>query len=311
MKKITISVLFVLVFSLFSISIDAQKNKKPVKPKPSAKAKNIVFAILNYNDGKKMLEPIALVEAGKLVDKEGENSATKEPSDFFAAYYKPDASYDVIFGGNVAGKAVVSKDAKTAQCSPNMADADVQFSKGTLKGFVMALATNLTPKKSSGLRRLPTTAERTEIEKLVRAEFTKGKVSASALKTMTYHNLTATDANNDGKIELIGSYYTKTSASSRSLFFFIAEKNAAGKFVFSHKELETIKKDEVMSGEITSLDDGTYHELLIDMLDINGDGVSEIFTITQAFEGNNFAVYSKTDGKWTRSFEAGNYHCGY
>jgi hypothetical protein len=308
MKKITTLIITVLLLCSFAV---AQKNTKPIKPKPMVKAKNIVFAVINLNEGKRKLEPIALIEAGKLTDKDGENSATKEPSDFFATYYKPDASYDVIFGGNVAGKAVVSKDAKIGECSPNMAEADVQFSKGTLKGFVMALATNFTPKKSSGLRRLPTTAERAEIEKLIRAEFTKGKISASALKTMTYHNLTATDANNDGKIELIGSYYTKTSTTSRSLLFFIAEKNAAGKFVFSHKELETIKKDEVMSGEITSLDGGIYHELLIDMLDVDGDGVSEIFTITQAFEGNNFAVYSKTDGKWTRSFESGNYHCAF
>ncbi len=306
MKKITIPVLFVLAFSLFSLSVFAQKNVKPVK----SKTKQIVFAILNYNEGRKVLEPIALVENGKLIDKDGDNVATKEPSNFFATFYKSSATYDVVFGGKIAGKAVVEKDAKSTECSPNMAGAAVQI-KANLKGNVMALATNVDVKKGSGTRRLPTTAERTEVEKLVRAEFTKEKVSASALKSLNYLNLTALDVNNDGKVELVGTYFTKTSASSRSLFFFIAEKNASGKFAFGHKEFESIKKDEVMSGEITALDGGTYQELLIDVLDVDGDGSSEIFTITQAFEGNNFSVYSRNDGKWSRSFEGGNYHCGY
>jgi hypothetical protein len=302
-----------LTFSLFTAGVFAQKNVKPNKNQPKtavSKTKQIVFAVLNYNDGKKMLEPIALIDNGKLIDKDGEMSPIKEPSGIFPLFFKPKTNYDVVFGGVSAGKAEVDEDAKTSECAPNMASAAVT-TKANLKGNVMALATNLDFKKGSGTRRLPTTAERAEIEKLVKAEFASQKVAASALKTTNYHNLTAIDADNDGKIELVGSYYVKSSAKTRGLLFFIAEKSASGKFGFTYKEFETIKEADVMSQDITALDGGTYNELLLDTLDVDGDGIGEIFTITQAFEGNNFSVLSKKAGKWTKSFEAGNYHCGY
>jgi hypothetical protein len=313
MKKIVTPILFVLTFSLLVMSISAQKNVKPKKPQTKpivSQTKQIVFAILNYNDGKKMLEPIALVDNGKLLDKESDTSPTKEPSSFFPTFYKPSTTYEVVFGGISAGKAVVAEDAKSTECAPNMANAAVT-TKANLKGNVMALATNVDFKKGSGTRRLPTTAERAEIEKLVKAEFSKEKVAASALKTTNYHNLTAIDADNDGKIELVGSYYVKSSAKTRGLLFFIAEKSASGKFGLTYKEFEIVKEADVMSGDITALDGGTYNTLLIDSMDVDGDGMGEIFTITQAFEGNNFSVISKKAGKWTKGFEAGNYHCGY
>jgi hypothetical protein len=313
MKKIITPIFCVLTVSLLTMSLLAQKNVKPKKPqvKPIvSKTKQIVFAILNYNDGKKVLEPIALVDNGKLIDKDGDTPPTKEPSSFFPTFYKPNATYEVVFGGNAAGKAVVKEDAKPGECSPNMADAAVT-TKANLKGNVMALATNVEIKKGSGTRRLPTNAERVEIEKLVKAEFAKEKVAASAIKTTNYHNLTAIDADNDGKVELVGSYYVKASAKTRGLVFFIAEKSAAGKFGFAYKEFEIVKEADVLSGDITALDGGTYNKLLLDSLDVDGDGVGEIFTITQGFEGNTFSVLAKKAGKWAKSFDGGNYHCGY
>ena len=66
-----------------------------------------------------------------------------------------------------------------------------------------------------------------------------------------------------------------------------------------------------MSGDIKNIDEGIYHELLLDVFDVNGDGVAEIFTNTASFEGAGFGVYSRSGGKWTKSFDGSNYHCGY
>jgi GH24 family phage-related lysozyme (muramidase) len=46
-------------------------------------------------------------------------------------------------------------------------------------------------------------------------------------------------------------------------------------------------------------------------MDYNGDTTDEIFTVVKAFEGYNYNVYSRQDGKWTRIFEGYNYHCAY
>jgi hypothetical protein len=160
------------------------------------------------------------------------------------------------------------------------------------------------------VRRLPSAAERAEIESLARAEFTKQGVSANAVKNIKYYNLTALDVDNDGKAEMVGSCWTETSAKERNLLFFIADKNSSGKYKFVYSEYEKVTPDKVMSGELKDLDE-LGGELLLDVLEYNGDKTAEIFTINKAFEGNNFNVYSRQSGKWTKVFEGYNYHCAY
>lgn len=289
------------LLALLSIAapVFAQRARKP-----------IIFAVLN--DGK-TLEPIAYIEKGKLTAPVGGDADPKDLLVFTNSYYKPKSSYRFIFGGANAGTAaVVSSDPK-AECSKNMAEISLT-SKTKLSGFVMGLATDAaaTKKAVSGLRRKPTWAERTEIDALVRAEFTKAKVSAAALKTMNYHNLTAIDVNNDKKAELVGSFWVNTSDTERGLLFFIAEKNTSGKFEFGLSEYKVVKQDEVMSGEIKALDTGGYyHELLLDTFDFDNDGTGEIFTYVQGFEGAGFYAYKRDNGEWKKTFEGSNYHCGF
>ena len=90
-----------------------------------------------------------------------------------------------------------------------------------------------------------------------------------------------------------------------------AEKGGDGKYALVHSDLRTINEEEVLNGEISTLDDGVYHELLLDVLDYDGDGVAEIFTYVRAFEGSGFNVYKRSAGKWTKVFEGSNYHCGF
>jgi hypothetical protein len=173
----------------------------------------------------------------------------------------------------------------------------------------MGLATNA-PLKSGkvSFRRKPTTEEREEIETLVKAEYSKQNVSPRALR---YHNLTGLDLDGDGVAEFVGSYWTEIDKLSRGLVFFIARKGPNGKYGFGHREYRKVDQADVMSGDITSIDDGVYHELLLDVYDYDGDGLSEVFTYIQAFEGATFNVYRESKGTWSRVFEDTNYHCGY
>lgn len=271
--------------------------------------KQIIFAVLN--DGK-WVEPIAFVEKGKLTSPVGGDSDAKEIAAFNKTYYKPGSLYRLIFGGANAGAAtVVSSDSKS-ECSANMAQITAKSTKAKLSGFIMGLATNTATKKvGSGLRRRPTLAERTEIESLVRAEFKNQKVADGNLKNLRYHNLTALDVDSDKNADFVGSYWVETGATERALLFFIAEKNASGKYEFGYTNFRIIKQDEVMSGEIKSLDEGVYHELLLDVFDYDDDGVSEIFTYVQSFESSGFNAYKRENGKWVNVFEGSNYHCGY
>lgn len=287
-------------------AVTAQRTAAKPKATPKPAEKSIVFAVLN--DGK-VLEPIAHIEGGKLtetVDGSDESTLVKAFTD---KYYKAGSSYRLIFGGSNSGTVAVAADNSPMECGPNMAQATTTSTRATLKGKVMALATNFVTKKpGSGVRRLPTWPERNEIDAAIRAEYSKNQIE---IKKLDYHNLTALDVDGDKKAELVGSYWVENDPKSRILLFFIAEKGADGKYAMRFSDLRSIKEDEVMSGDIASLDDGVYHELLLDVLDYDNDGVSEIFTYVQSFEGAGFNVYKRGKDGWSRAFEGTNYHCGY
>lgn len=287
-----------IVFIL-TASIAAQ-----TKPKP------IIFAVIN--DGK-WVEPIALIEKGELTKASDGGDDSAEILAFTKAYYKPKTAYKLVFGGADAGTVTIKKSDPTQECSRNLADVTTVSTSAKLGGMVMGLATSAPINKTiKALRRKPTTVERTEIEALVRAEFTKQKVKTSALKALRSHNLTALDVDGDGNAELVGSYWVAPSAASRALLFFIADKGKNGKYSFGFSEYKSMTQEEMMSGaEITALDNGIYSELLLDVFEYNGDNVSEIFTYVQGLEGSGFNAYKREKGKWVRAFEGSNYHCGF
>jgi hypothetical protein len=296
MKKIiTLS----LLVAMFASIVFAQKTAP----------KKAIFAVTF--DGKS-IEPIAFIEGGKLIEPVGGDADGKVLADFIRSYYKPKSTYDLIFGGGVTGKVTAIKGNAVGDCGKNIGDVTTTSAKVKLKGLIMALATNAaTPKTTKSFRRIPTPTERTELEKVIRAELTENKVSTKSQKLLRYQNLTAIDINQDGTPEFVGSYWVSTLGTERALLFFIAEKDADGKYAVVQSSFQFVKQKDVMSGAIKDVDDGIYHELLLDIFDVDGDGSSEIFTVTQAFESNSFTVYSKDNGKWAKSFEGSNYHCGY
>ncbi|PYS99136.1 MAG: hypothetical protein DMF63_13795 [Acidobacteria bacterium] len=289
----------------FFITTPAIAQKKPVKK--VAALKPAVFVVLN--DGK-WIEPIGVVSGGKLGD-ETEDDSNKVKV-FGSRYYKPKTSYPVIFGGAADGSVTVTKSNIGSECGGASADVTLRSTNFKPTALVMALASNVKLKPGGiSYRRRPTTAERTKIDDLVRSEFTKNGASASAVKSLHFYNVTAVDVDGDGVPEFIGSYWIAPTANERRLLFFVAEQKGADDLHFGYSEHAIVKPDDIMSGDLKDLEGGRGSELLIDLLDYDGDGVREIFTIGQAFEGNNYYVYKRDKGKWTRVYETYNYRCAY
>lgn len=268
---------------------------RPVPPRP------VIFAVVN--DGK-WIEPIATVDAGKIA------SAVDESEDltvFARNYYKPKSFYALIFGGANEGLATVAKSNIGSECGGSSADVTVRAPKAKLVAPVFALATNVKVKPDAkSYRRRPTPAERAEIEKLVRAEFTKNGASSAATKVLRYHNLTAVDLDNDGGVEFVGSYWIAPTKDERRLLFFVAEDRG-----LAYSAHSVVTPEEVMTSDLKDVDAGRGAELLLDVLDYDGDGVKEIFTILQAFEGNNYYVYKRDGAKWTKVHETYVYRCAF
>ncbi len=306
MKKFTFPA-FLLAAALFAVS-DVSAQRRGKTPPPPSKPKPLIFAVLS--DGTS-LEPIGAISSNLLVATTGGDAESKALTKFAADYYKPKTSYKLIFGGMPNGASTVKSYNTTADFGKNLATISTVSPKAKLKDNVMALATNLPTGKTKSTRRMPTAAERAEIETLVRAEYARQGVSSAALKNLHYLNLTAIDVNNDGKVEIVGSYWTANSAKERNQLFFIAEQNAQSKYEFGVSDYKKVTPEEVMSGDLKDLDNGTYNELLLDSFDYTGDKSDEIFTVIEGFEGNSFNVYSKKGGKWTKVFEGSNYHGAY
>lgn len=284
-----------VLLSLAAISLQAQA--KAAKP--------IIFAVLNSGS---TLEPIAIINGGKLEAPTGGDADAPELAAFGKAYLKKGTSYKLVFGGANGGTSSVKSSNPASDCSKNMGEAVTKATKTPLKGFVMALATNAPIKSTTSYRRKPTAAEKTEADALAKAEFAKHKLSPKVLR---FHNLTALDVENDGKAEMVGSYWVEIDKLTRGLLFFIASQGSNGKYSVGYQEYRSVDQGSVMSGAIKDVDDGVYHELLLDVFDYDGDGTSEIFTHSRSFEAGNFNAYRKNGGKWSQVYDFSNYHCGY
>ncbi|MEZ5346027.1 MAG: hypothetical protein R2681_10780 [Pyrinomonadaceae bacterium] len=305
MKNFTNFCTAVLMLVVLVPYVFAQR-KTPAAKKP---VKDTIFAVVN--DGKQ-IEPIAYIEQGTLKEIGSPDDASSAGSDFVKSHYKPKSKYKVVFGGRYVGVATVTKDLSDTECASNQAVVSILPRNLKFKGVLMALATSATPKKSvKGVRKRPTIAERREIETNVMMLMAAKKVPVKNIGELRYHNLTKIDVDDDGNDEFVGSYWYNTAADKRSLMFFIAQKDSAGTLTLPYTSFEEYDKSNVMSGEIESLDSGVYHELLIDVFDVDADGTGEIFTMTQGFEGSNFAVYKRSNGGWSKLFDTSNYHCGY
>ncbi|MEO6654785.1 MAG: hypothetical protein ABIO36_01745 [Pyrinomonadaceae bacterium] len=300
MNSKTIACFVTLIISVTVLNAVGQKTKAVVKaPRP------IIFAVVS--DGG-LLEPIAYINKGKLEPPVNGSDETNLVRAFNKTYYKAGATYPLIFGGAVAGGVTVKRADAGGECSKNVATVIAKTNKTPLKGLVMGLATNAAVKTVASFRRKPTAAERIEMDALASAEFLKEKLKS---KELHYQNLTALDVDSDGTAEFVGSYWVEIDKLNRGLLFFIAGKGSSGKYSVGYREYRAVDQASVMSGAIKDVDDGVYHELLLDVFDYDGDGTSEIFTYVQSFEGAGFNSYQRSGNTWTKNYDWANYHCAY
>jgi hypothetical protein len=179
----------------------------------------------------------------------------------------------------------------------------------------MALATNSDSLGTAkGSRRAPTNAERAAVMPLALAAFRQKGVAASLLPSMDTVNLTATDLNGDGKAELIGSFVVKKTKGGQERFvlFLLAEPDGnAYKPALSNYERFT-QKDMMSGASIDAIGQtGVYTERLVDHLDLDADGTSEVVTMKLGLEGDGYTIYRKQQGRWQTLYEFSNYRCAF
>ncbi|MBD0373041.1 MAG: hypothetical protein ICV60_19530 [Pyrinomonadaceae bacterium] len=276
----------------------------------------VVFAVFGASGQlSAQMEPMLIIEGGQYKEPVSGGSDAEEIKRFSNERYRKGQKYRLLFGGAEAGTATVKKSDIDEECFRTGADVTLQTT-ARLNRNVMALATD---SNSLGLaatersRRSPTPAERTQALDLARTAFRQKGVAASLLPAIEVINLTAIDLDRDGKFELAGSFVAskRTRKQERYVLFQLAVP-AGASYRAAISNYEKHGEDDIMSGaSINAINEGVYVERLVEHLDLDGDGTSELVTTAQGLEGVSYYIYKKQGSAWNKIYEFGNYRCAF
>ena len=247
--------------------------------------KPAVILAVSSEAGEGSLDALAVVQGKQLRSPYSDEQKDRQKT-FANDYFKQGTVYRLIFGGGDAGSATVNK--WTEGCNNIHAQATLSTS-AKLGGKVMALATNSeTLGKRSISRRPPTAAERSATLALMKSIYQQHRTPATLLSSIKVTNLTATDLNGDGTYEMIGSFtLAARNKSERDLFLIATPQGTAMRADFVKFQAYQPPPE----GFLSSID-------FIDQLDIDGDGVGEVFATMGAFDGYALVVFKKVAGRW-------------
>lgn len=310
-RRVYIAATLTLSLLLASLFVSNTAQMKAVQ-EGNTKA-TVLFVVSAGQLPSAFIVPFVIIEQGKFKEPTAGDSDASEISKFASAYYSKGRKYRVLFGGSEAGSLTVKKSNKDEECARTSADVMLQ-SQVKLNRNVMALATNdASLGNAKNTRRSPTASERASLMPLVQAAYKQKGVPAALLPSLTTVNLTALDLDNDGNAELIGSFVVKkqTKGAARYVLFLIAapQGNTYRTTVLQFEQF--LAKDMMSGSDITAIENGVYLERLVDGLDLDGDGASEVITETDGLEGDGYHIYKKQGGTWSKVYEFSNYRCAF
>ncbi|MDX6558169.1 MAG: hypothetical protein QOF72_1218 [Blastocatellia bacterium] len=244
----------------------------------------MVFAV-SAESGDGSMDAVVLINGKQL--RVPFNDEQKDRQKIIAAeYFATGRTYRLIFGGGDAGSVTVKK--WNEGCNSVHAEVGLK-TLARLGGQVRALATNSDSLgKSASARRAPTDAERTAVMTLVKSIYKQKGTPASLISAIKITNLTATDLDGDGKYELIGSFTSAAKNKFERDLFLIAKSQGTGmradlaKFQAYQPPPETF---------LSSID-------FVDQLDLDGNGVGEVFAIQGGFDAYAYVIFKKVAGRW-------------
>jgi hypothetical protein len=301
LKTLTLALCLSLLASATLSRADAQTKRAGHTAAPAARA--IIFAISKYETNMTM-EPVVIYSRGVYAKPpiDGDEATVKT---FVDEYFKPGRQYRVLSGGGEAGSLTV-KQYQEPGCVGLNAEVSVNTS-ARLGGNVQALATNSsTIGKRAVSRRAPTDIERVFALMQAQAAYTNNRVGAALVKNMEVVNLTATDLDNDGNFELVGSFRvtrkTRDAEDSYNLFMITTPVSD-----YTQQSTQTGKPALVWFHHGAEAE---YEERrFVDQLDIDGDGVAEVIAGGSYYESNDYIIYKRQAGSWRPVYQGGGGGC--
>jgi hypothetical protein len=219
-----------------------------------------------------------------------ENEAQQDA--FAKQYFSAGQKYRLIFGGGEVG--TVTLKGWSRGCNSVHAEASATTAV-RLGGQVRALATN---SESLGqrppARRAPSATEREAVMALVKNIYAQHGVKGALLRSLVVTNLTATDLDADGEYEMIGSFTLATKTNFQRDLFLIAKPRGS-----------LMRADFVNFKAYQPPAEGfLFHVDFLDQLDLDGDGVGEVFAVQGGYDAYGFSIYKKRAGRWRLVFSS-------
>lgn len=234
------------------------------------------------------MDALVILNKGKYIDPVGD-SGSEAMKSFAEKYFKAGNKYRLLFGGGEVGTATVQSSQEG--CNTIHSKISVEGSAG-IKGQIKGLATNSeTLGKKASSRRALTASERDAVMTLVKSIYRQHQTSNALMRSLKVGNLTATDLDGDGQFEIIGDFQIAPSSTSttgpRRDLFLIATPSGAG------------YKAELANFQSYRLTEGFGRGIsFVDQLDIDGDGIAEVVTVNEGFDGYGYSIYKKQAGRW-------------
>jgi hypothetical protein len=306
------------ILSLLIVLASIPTHASLVEQAATRKTKPVLVLAVSHADPESPqsnMDALVLVENGKFKQpfpEDTEAAQKKIAGNYFASGKK----YRVTFGGGEVGTATLKS--WDMGCNKIHAVVTVDDNK-KIPPRLSALATDSeTIGKKPSARRPPTDAERQSVMRLVRQIYRSKGTSALLLNALKTTNLTATDLNGDGMFELAGSFVIETKAKARRDLLLIAEPQGAqrtapiktadpaGPSVSADASFSAGPplKATLVNFQAYQLPPEGFDSAVdfLDQLDIDGDGIAEVFVQNHGFDAYGYSIYKKSRGIWRQVY---------
>lgn len=295
-RRLIACCLITALFLLLSFASDAvNAHSVTAQTRPPV----IVFAV-SGEGGEGNMDAVALFRGGQFRPPYPEVNK-RDQAAFAKNYFATGKTYRLIFGGGDAGTVTVKK--WNEGCNNIHSQVGLSGS-ARLGGQVRALATNSSSiGKRASSRRAPTEAEREAVLKLVRTIYRQRRTPANLLNSIQVTNLTATDIDGDSKAEFVGSFMLTTrgraSADSEGPIQF--ERDL---FLVAKGDAPSVRGDFVKFQAYRPPPEQFLSSIdYVDQLDVDGDGIGEVFTIQGGFDAYAYLIFKKVGGRWREVYQ--------
>jgi hypothetical protein len=296
--------LFLLPAAVQTRTTLLEQTSFPIKER--AKEKPALVCIVSHVDPgepQSYMDAVVLVSNGKFSQPYPEYNEAGQKK-FAGNYFAPGKKYRVTFGGGEVATATVKS--WDMGCNSIHAAATVDDNK-KIPPHLSALAVDsATLGRKPGARRAPTDAEREGVMRMVRQIYRAHGTTPPLLNTLKTTNLTATDLNGDGEFELIGSFVLETKTprvNARRDLLLIAERQRPTPMQTAISPGPSFK---------ATLADFQSYQLppegfdsavdFVDQLDLDSDGLAEVFVQEHGFDAYGYSIYKKTNRGWRKVY---------